>query len=60
MWQRQNRNGSSRFGSHVELSFGGGYMPRDPLEIDVVFCEGLFEVVGAIVVKDVEFGCEPV
>jgi hypothetical protein len=35
-------------------------MRWDALEIDVVFREGLFEVVGALVVKDVEFGCEPV
>jgi hypothetical protein len=32
----------------------------DALEIDAVFREGLFEVVGALIVEDMEFGCEPV
>ena len=35
-------------------------MRGDALEIDVVFFEGLFEVIGALVVEDVEFGCKTV
>ena len=33
---------------------------RDALEIDVVLFEGFLEFIGALVVKDVKFGCEAV
>jgi hypothetical protein len=59
MWGGQNRNGSSRFGLRVQLSLGGGYAVGR-VGNDVVFREGLFEVVGALIVKNVEVGCEPV